>query len=289
MSASPRVLVLGGRTGLLGQALVHALRQDGWDVVPTGRQDFEILDSEQLAAYVEDVAPEIIFNTVAWTQVDLGEDRADDAFALNAALPEALGSIIKGTSTHLFHFSTDFVFDGRKGTPYTPADPTAPLCVYGASKLAGEQALIRLCPANTCIVRTAWLFGPGRRNFVQTILDLAQERDHLQIVADQVGSPTYTLDLAAWSTSLACLRTTGVLHLANSGQASWFELASRAVALAGFDCKVTPIPSSSWPQKATRPLYSVLDNGKFADSIGIKPRKWQDALQEYISEHYFRT
>lgn len=282
MTARPRVLVLGGRTGLLGQALVRVLRENGWDVVPTGRQDFDILDSEQLSAYVDRVAPEIIFNTVAWTQVDLAEDREDEALALNRALPTALGRIVKGTSTHIFHFSTDFVFDGRKKSPYTPADATAPLCIYGSSKLAGEQALANLCPANTCVIRTAWLFGPGRRNFVKTILDLAQERDELRVVHDQIGSPTYTLDLAAGCARLAELRPTGVLHLVNGGQASWCELASEAVSLAGFHCKVKPIPSSEWPQKATRPAYSVLDTADFTALTGMTPRPWPQALRDYI-------
>lgn len=282
MTARPRALVLGGRSGLLGQTLVKSLRDNGWDALPTGRDDFDVLDAEQVSRFIDRAAPQVIFNTVAWTQVDLAEDREQEAMQLNRVLPATLGRIVRDTDMHLVHISTDFVFNGRKASPYTPEDTPDPASVYGASKLAGETALLSLGLENCCIVRTAWLFGPGKRNFVQTILGLCAAKDDISVVHDQVGSPTYTVDLAAGCIRLAELRATGIFHVANAGQASWCELASEAVNLAGLHCKVHAIASKDWPQKATRPAYSVLDTTRFTQVTGIVPRPWPQALRDYI-------
>lgn len=282
MTARPRAVVLGGRTGLLGQSLVLALRNGGWDAVPVGRDDVDVLDAERLADFIDKASPQAVFNTVAWTQVDLAEEHEQEAAQLNRALPASLGRIVRDTGMHLVHLSTDFVFNGRKTTPYTTDDTPDPASVYGATKLAGEAALLSIAPDNCCVVRTAWLFGPGRRNFVQTILGLCTAKDDIQVVHDQTGSPTYTVDLAAGCVRLAELRATGLFHVVNAGQASWCELASEAVHLAGLHCKVHAITSKDWPQKATRPAYSVLDTSRFTDVTGIVPRPWPQALRDYI-------
>ncbi len=282
MTARPRAVVLGGRTGLLGQSLVLALRNGGWDAVPVGRDDVDVLDAERLADFIDKASPQTVFNTVAWTQVDLAEEHEQEAAQLNRALPASLGRIVRGTGMHLVHLSTDFVFNGRKTTPYTTDDTPDPASVYGATKLAGETALLSIAPDNCCVVRTAWLFGPGRRNFVQTILGLCAAKDDIQVVHDQTGSPTYTVDLAAGCVRLAELRATGLFHVVNAGQASWCELASEAVHLAGLHCKVHAITSKDWPQKAARPAYSVLDTSRFTEVTGIVPRPWPQALRDYI-------
>lgn len=287
MTAKPRALVLGGRSGLLGQALTHCLNARGWDAIPVGRDDFDVLDNERLTAYIAQTSPQVIFNTVAWTQVDAAEENEPQALQLNRTLPLLLGRIVKGTSMHLVHYSTDFVFDGRKASPYSVTDSTNPLSVYGTSKLAGEKALASLELDNCCIIRTAWLFGPGRGNFVRTILNLCATRSGINVVHDQVGSPTYTIDLAEGSVKLAELRATGIFHVANAGQASWCELASEAVSLAGLHCKVQAIPSKDWPQKAQRPSYSVLDTSRFTQVTGISPRPWPQALRDYIFHDHF--
>ncbi|ABM28722.1 dTDP-4-dehydrorhamnose reductase [Nitratidesulfovibrio vulgaris] len=282
MTARPRAVVLGGRTGLLGQSLVLALRNGGWDAVPVGRDDVDVLDAERLADFIDKASPQAVFNTVAWTQVDLAEEHEQEAAQLNRALPASLGRIVRGTGMHLVHLSTDFVFNGRKTTPYTTDDTPDPASVYGTTKLAGETALLSIAPDNCCVVRTAWLFGPGRRNFVQTILGLCAAKDDIQVVHDQTGSPTYTVDLAAGCVRLAELRATGLFHVVNAGQASWCELASEAVHLAGLHCKVHAITSKDWPQKAARPAYSVLDTSRFTEVTGIVPRPWPQALRDYI-------
>jgi len=219
---------------------------------------------------------------VAYTAVDKAEDEPREAASLNKALPAMLGRLCAGRGVGLVHFSTDFVFDGRKNTPYTEEDPVGPACVYGQTKLDGEKALTALGMERLLIARVAWLFGPAKKNFVRTILNLARQRDELGVVHDQIGSPSYTPDLAQYAAALVQSGATGLFHLANAGRASWCELASEAVAAAGLDCRVKPITTQDYPLKAARPAYSVLDTTKFAKASGLAPRPWLQALREYV-------
>lgn len=275
-------VVLGGRTGLLGQAMCRCLALAGWRVTPLGRDDLDLFDQNQVAAFIAGQTPDVVFNTIAYTQVDKAEDEPDEAFRVNEKLPALLGRVLKNSRARLVHYSTDFVFDGQKQTPYLPEDSTGPLCVYGKSKLAGEQVLLGLGLEGLCIIRTAWLFGPGRTNFVAKILDLAGQRESLNVVHDQIGSPTYTPDLAAYSLELVATGGQGVFHLVNTGSASWCELASEAVKAMGLSCIVNPIASVEYPQKAQRPAYSVLDTERFTHLTGTKPRSWLHGLREYV-------
>ena len=274
-------LVLGGK-GLLGQALVAELNAAGWQTHTLERDKQHFFDPEELTGTVRSLAPDVLFNTVAWTQVDSAEEHPDEALAVNRGLPALLGRIVKDTSTHLIHYSTDFVFKGGKASPYTTEDPTDPQTVYGRTKLAGEQALDELELPNCAIVRTAWLFGPGKKNFVSTILGLAKSKESLTVVHDQVGSPTYTPDLAKASVELACRRASGLFHVVNTGRASWCELAAEAVRLASLPCAVKAISSDQWPQLAPRPHYSVLDTESYTRSTGQTTRPWVQALRDYI-------
>ncbi|MDL2271866.1 dTDP-4-dehydrorhamnose reductase [Desulfovibrio sp. OttesenSCG-928-I05] len=281
-----RALVLGGDGGLLGQALVRVLEQAGYTVRTTGRNDFGPCDTEAMTELLDAAQPHLLFNTVAYTQVDQAEDDEDKAFEVNRFLPAALGRLVAPRPLHFTHFSTDFVFDGKKETPYSEEDEPAPLSVYGKSKLAGEQALLQLELPNCCIVRSAWLFGPGKKNFVKTILDLCSERQSVNVVYDQTGSPTYTMDLAAASLKLAEAGAAGVFHVVNSGSANWCEFAAEAVRLAQLECGVNPIPSSEYPQKAKRPAYTVLDTAKLTRVTGITPRPWPKALADYVFSEF---
>lgn len=276
-----RALILGGR-GLLGQALEAELTLRGYEVRKLEREDLPLHDPEVLSRHVQDEEASVIFNTVAWTQVDAAEEHPDEAMLVNRGLPDLLGRIVRDKPMHLVHFSTDFVFDGTKGASYTEDDPTGPQCVYGRTKLAGEQALLKLNLPNCTIVRTAWLFGPGKKNFVSTMLTLSETRDRLTVVHDQVGSPTYTPDLAAGAVNLAECRASGVFHVVNSGKASWCELAAEAVRLANRPTVVSAISSDEWPQAAKRPAWSVLDTAKYTAVTGKTLRPWVQALREYI-------
>lgn len=282
MSKAPKVLVLGGKGGLLGQSLAAVLEKAGREVAATGRPGREVFEAGVLEDLLEREQPDAVFNTWAYTQVDRAEDEPAEARRINEALPALLGRLARDRPFKLVHFSTDFVFDGRKDSPYTPEDPPHPASVYGESKLAGERALLALRLPNLLIIRTAWLFGPGKKNFVRTILDLARERSELRVVHDQVGSPTYACDLAAWAVALAAKDSSGVFHVVNAGRASWAELADEAIRVAALPCRVIPIPSHEYPQKARRPAYSVLDTSAFTRATGITPRPWAQALSDYV-------
>jgi dTDP-4-dehydrorhamnose reductase len=281
--AAPRAIVLGGKTGLLGRPLAEALIRAGFAVWPTTRSELDPLDPEAVARALDRFAATHLFNTVAYTAVDQAEDEPEEAFRLNRDLPDLLARACHQAGTLFVHCSTDFVFNGAKGAPYLEEDAPAPESVYGASKLAGEQAILAVSPAGCQILRTAWLFGPGKKNFVATILGLARNREELRVVADQIGSPTFTVDLAGWSAELAVTAVRGIVHAVGGGQASWCELAATAVAEAGLPCRVVPIPSDAYPQKAKRPSYSVLDTGRLARAIGREPRPWREAVRDYVA------
>ncbi|MHC1701165.1 MAG: dTDP-4-dehydrorhamnose reductase [Humidesulfovibrio sp.] len=295
LSLPKKALVLGGTNGLLGRTVAGALREAGVETIAASSAEVDYFDADELTDFLNEHASgspagspvdgpvDCIINAVAYTQVDRCEDESEQAFRLNASLPALLGVVALERGLRLVHYSTDFVFDGKKGAPYLPTDEPNPLSVYGASKLASEKALLGLAPPGLLILRTAWLFGPGKMNFVRRILELAAERTELKVVADQFGSPTLTTDLARLTVALLQNGATGLLHAANSGQASWHELAAEAVRLAGLACRVLPIPTSGYPTRAVRPANSVLDIADTARLAGYMPRHWREALADYVS------
>lgn len=279
----PKALVLGGSTGMLGQALVNALTKNGWQTASLGRGDGDIFKPEFLEKTIVKNAPDAIFNTIAWTQVDAAEDNYDSADAVNRIFPAMLASILaRYENIWLCHYSTDFVFSEPAHIPWKESDVPQPSSVYGATKLEGENAVLQKLPDRSCVIRTAWLYGPGKKNFITTILKLCKEKDSINVVDDQFGSPTFTCDLAEWSCALANARATGLWHGVNSGIASWCEFANEATELSGYSCRVKPITSNEWPQKAKRPAFSALDNSKLTAFLGKKPRPWPQALRDYI-------
>lgn len=275
-------LVLGGRTGLLGQALVSTLKNNQYTVYTLGREDGDILDISFLSAKIEKFNPDYIYNTIAYTQVDKAEDNRKQALLVNRSLPANIGSLIKESAIRLIHYSTDFVFAGDKKSMLTENDPTNPVNVYGKTKLDGENVILDLNLSNFCILRTSWLFGPHRSNFIATILEACEKQESVSVIHDQIGSPTFTMDLAYWSMLLAEKSVNGIFHAANSGQASWCELAWEAVSLMEKNCTVNPITSDQWPQKAQRPIFTVLDTTLLANTIDTTLRPWPQALREYI-------
>ncbi len=294
MSLPKKALIFGGKNGLLGRTLTTALDAAGVNSVPVAGADVDYFDADALDEFLDGHEPPLedenydpadlcLVNAVAYTQVDKAEDEPEEAYRLNAAFPALLGVLAEERGHRLVHFSTDFVFDGAKNAPYLPGDATNPLSVYGASKLAGEEALLGLELPGLLILRTSWLFGPGKMNFVQRMLELAAERPELSVVADQHGSPSYTPDLAALAVALLRNNATGLLHAANSGPATWHELAAAAIEMAKRPCRVNAIPTSGYPTRAKRPPYSVLDLGETARLAGFVPRPWREALAEYVA------
>ncbi|WFS61149.1 dTDP-4-dehydrorhamnose reductase [Pseudodesulfovibrio thermohalotolerans] len=279
-----RVAILGGRTGLLGQALTKAFGRAGAMAFPLSRKDCDVLDPLCVEKWLDRNDPDLLINATGYTQVDLAEDEPEKAFALNATAPPLLATLAARRAIPFIHYSTDFVFNGSKHSPYTEYDEANSTSVYGISKADGERGLLKLGYDRTLIIRISWLFGPGRTNFVKKILGLADTRRNLSVVNDQIGSPSYTPDIAENTIRLVERDASGIFHLANSGETSWHGLANTAVNLANKDCTVSPVPTSAYPTKAVRPSYSVLDLAKFTRTTGATPRRWEDALRQYVLE-----
>lgn len=289
MSRVKKAIVLGGRTGLLGQALCEELVKEGCEVFAPARKELDVFSEYELAGYIDSCQPDVLFNTIAYTQVDNAEKEPEEAKRVNEDLCRSIASLLKNRPCKCFSISTDFVFNGEKRRPYSEEDVPSPQSVYGKTKLAGEMRLLEAIPEKTVIGRTAWLFGPHKVNFVFKMLQLSQERDELRVVNDQIGSPTFTLDLAEMSVKLANTSATGIYHLVNSGSASWYELAATAIQQGGALCSVSSILSAEFKQLATRPEYSVLSNQKYADTTGSTPREWIDGLMDYMALAMFNS
>lgn len=283
MGAIKKAVVLGGKTGLLGQVLCEELISSDCEVFAPVRQDVNVFSEYDIAAYLDCCQPDVLFNTIGYTQVDNAEKEPEKAKRVNEDLCAVIASVLKTRPCKCFSVSTDFVFDGEKRAPYVEYDIPAPQSVYGKTKLAGEMWLLDTIPEKTIIGRTAWLWGPHKINFVHKMLQLAKEREFLSVVDDQIGSPTFTLDLATMCAKLAATPSSGIYHLVNSGKASWYELAATAIKMSGESCTVSPIASHEFKQLATRPSFSVLSNQKYADAVGEKPREWSEGLIEYVA------
>jgi dTDP-4-dehydrorhamnose reductase len=274
------VLVVGNR-GMLGSCLCRVLRASGRKVTGTDIDEFDITDLEETRREIDKISPDILVNCAAYTDVDGCESNRELAFSVNAEGPKNLGAVTAGLGIRIMHVSTDFVFDGSKKTPYREDDATGPLSVYGKSKLQGEAGLSSVAE-DYVIVRTSWLYGRDGGNFVRTILRLAEERDTLDVVDDQRGSPTYALDLAGALRDLSGAPCTGIVHYSNSGDCTWYDFASRIVALAGKPVTVRPTTTDRFPRPAVRPAYSVLDLSKVTRLLGQPPRPWEEALRAFI-------
>ena len=281
MKQKQRIVITGAR-GMLGTDIVHLFSRQ-FECIPFGRQDLDITDPQSCISALKDVKPAIVINCAAFTKVDLCETEPENAFSVNAKGTGNLASACSKTGTLLVHIGTDYVFDGKGTRPYREGDTTGPINIYGASKLEGERA-IESSGVTFLIVRTAWLYGKAGPNFVRTMLDLSHRQKILKVVNDQIGSPTYTADLAGGILDLVMRKAYGIVHLTNQGSCSWFELAREALRCSGMDPgRVVPVPTSQFARPARRPSYSVLDNSRFYSITGRRLRHWKDALREFLS------
>lgn len=282
-----RVLVLG-RSGQLARSLV-ATAPEPVELLVCGRAELDLESIGDIASRLEQLAPAGIINASAYTAVDRAEQEADAAYRLNRDAVEQIGLAAARMGCPLVHVSTDFVFDGKQSRPYQPQDPCEPIGVYGASKRAGELALQEVCPA-AAIVRTAWVYRAGSANFMSTMLRLMAERDELGVVADQLGTPTSSDNLAEVLWRVLEKRLSGVWHYTDAGAASWYDFASaiyheaKQKGLVSREVAIKPLRTEQYPTPAKRPSFSVLDSGALRDAIAWPAIHWQQALREQINQ-----
>ena len=291
-------VLLTGAAGQLGQALI-ASSPEGVELVPLGRSDLDLANAAACQQLVRQHQPDWLLNAGAYTAVDRAEADPDLAMAVNAGAPQAFAEALAQTGGRLLQVSTDFVFNGQQGSPYRPDQTPEPLGVYGASKAAGERAVLAaLGPGRARILRTSWVYGPVGVNFCLTMLRLhalkAAAGEPLAVVADQVGCPTASFGLAA-----ACWRAIGIgadpgaaamLHWSDAGAASWYDFAVAigelgvATGLLEQAARVRPIPTSAYPTPAARPAYSLLECTASRAALGLEPTHWRAALAQVLGQ-----
>ena len=274
-----RVTIFGA-SGLLGKALMREWRDDS--VTGLSSRDADIRDEKQVLQLVREQRPDWIVVAAAYTNVDGSEGNPELAFAVNRDGAIKVATAAKMVGARLLFLSSDYVFDGKKMTPYETGDERNPQSVYGRSKAEAETKLLEMLP-NCCVVRTAWLFGTGGKCFPDTILKLAASRPALDVVNDQRGCPTYTFDLAKAIIQLCRKNAAGIVHATNMGECTWFEFAQEIIRGAGLETDVRPARSEQMARPAPRPTYSVLSPARL-QAFGITMPSWQDALGRYLEE-----
>lgn len=273
---------------MAGAELVRQARAKGWEVAAFTRADLDVTDASAVEGAIGRERPEVIFNAAAYTAVDAAENSPEQAMAVNAAGAGNISRAARINGAAVIHISTDYVFDGTACEPYRPDDRPAPINVYGESKLAGEIAVKDECP-NHVIVRTSWVYSHEGKNFVKTMLRVADERREIRVVNDQHGCPTSSADLAAALIRVAEFmmeaRVVGTFHFCNANPTTWYEFADAIFEAKGGDRPtLIPISTEEFPTPAERPRWSVLDTSSFEKTFGMMPRPWRAALQDTMEK-----
>ncbi|PKL29114.1 MAG: dTDP-4-dehydrorhamnose reductase [Spirochaetae bacterium HGW-Spirochaetae-2] len=290
-------ILITGAKGQLGNELCKILGEgasergnlpplcDGCTVIGVDVDELDITSSDAVDAFFSTQKPNLVFNCAAMTNVDGCEGNEDAAYLVNAIGPRNLALACERHDARLLHVSTDYVFAGDGSKPYVETDEPAPNTAYGRTKLAGERFVLDNCK-DSCICRTAWLYGYVGNNFVKTMIRLARQNGFLTVVDDQVGNPTSVVDLAWQMVLLAASQETGIFHCTCNGEeVSWNAFAKRIVAKAGLDVEVKACTTAEFPRPAKRPAYSALENKHLRDTIGDSMRDWEEALDSFL-EHY---
>jgi dTDP-4-dehydrorhamnose reductase len=275
-----RIAVIGSG-GMLGTDLTEVLVRSGFTVYPLDLPEIDITDYNSLSKNLIPLKPNVIINTAAYTDVDGCESDEGRAIKVNGDGAGNAARAAAESEALMVHISTDYVFDGGKENPYDPEDIPNPQNAYGRSKLAGEKQVKEMAPDHL-ILRSSWLFGRAGKNFVDTMITLGRERDHLKVVDDQRGSPTYTRHLAEGILKLLGTDLRGTCHLTNSGSCTWYGFAREILSIASIDVRIEPCTSEEYPLPATRPANSVLDCTSAYSAIGGPLPSWQEAVREYL-------
>jgi len=287
-TSRPDTVLLLGAQGQLGQTLQRVLPTDRYNLVTRDRDTLDISNESELRAALDELRPAAIINAAAYTAVDAAESDDLAARAANAAGPKYLASWVAANEAWLLQVSTDFVFSGRNHRPYTPDDQTDPLSIYGRTKLEGELHVRYLAPESSLVLRTAWVYSEFGHNFLKTMVRLMAEKDSLNVVADQIGTPSSTWGLARCIEAALDKRPVGLLHWTDAGVASWYDFAvaiqdeALRAGLLQKQIPVNPIPTSAYPTPAKRPSFSVLDTSATATMLDCAPRHWRHELVEVI-------
>lgn len=288
-------ILLTGIAGQLGSELQQILAPLG-EVMGVDRQGLDLTQPDKIRQVIGEFKPDVIVNAAAYTAVDKAETETELANAINGTAPTIMAEAAQQFGTALIHVSTDYIFDGKKNTPYTEDDKPDPINAYGQSKLLGEEGVLKHCD-RALILRTAWVYGAqGKGNFVKTMLRLGAEREELRVVVDQVGTPTWTGDLASAIAqlvqSIKSDTLTGIYHFTNSGAISWYDFAVAIFEEAqqiGFPLQVkqvVPITTAEYPTPAARPAYSVLSTQKISAVVGNHPAHWRVSLRRMLQQLY---
>ena len=273
-------ILITGSNGMLGHDLIEALK-DNHELVLTTSRTLDITDKEQVFDFISQNKPDIVINSAAYTDVDGCEENQDLAYGINGEGVKNLAFACREADSALLHISTDYIFNGENTRPWVEDDEIGPISVYGKSKLKGEQAILEILD-KFFIVRTAWLYGINGRNFPKTMLELAENHSQITVVYDEVGTPTYTPDLANAISQLIETEHYGIYHITNSGSCSWCEFAKYIFEVAGKDVEVIPVTAAEFARPAPRPHYSVLENRNWIEK-GFEPlRSYKEAIKEYI-------
>lgn len=278
-------ILVTGATGQVGSELkVLAPRYSQLDWVFADRSVLDLSDLKAISQVLDEIQPQIIINCAAYTAVDKAESETDLADILNHQAVAVLAQWTKVNGCQFLHISTDYVFDGNSSTPLTEAAATGPINAYGQTKLDGELACLRENPMSI-IIRTSWVYSAFGANFVKTMRKLMQERERLNVVNDQIGSPTYAADLAQAIVTIVTHPKwqAGMYHFSNAGEISWYEFALAIQEIGGFNCQITGIPSADYPTPARRPKYSLLDKSKIATTFAVNVPEYRESLAKCMA------
>ena len=284
-------ILVTGKNGQLGKSIQKLIKntEQTNKFIFVGREELDLSNESMITRYFKDNSFDIIINCAAYTQVDKAEEEQKLANQVNNLAVSQLAQIAKNQQAKLIHISTDYVFDGKNNKPYKETDRTNPISVYGKTKLAGEKAIQEILPTNATIIRVSWMYSEYGNNFVKTMLRIGKERDEINVINDQIGSPTYATDLAKVILQAIKYKNlkkenqiTQIYHYSNEGKISWYEFAKEIFKIAKVDCKVNPIVSEDYPALAKRPKISLMNKSKISHRFDIRIIELRKSLEACI-------